>query len=308
MRIAFMGTPEFAVRSLEALISSGFTPVVVVTGADKPRGRGRTLSPTPVKESALRHNIPFLQPLKLSDPEFVDQLRALSLDLIVVVAFRILPENVFLLPTRGAFNLHASLLPRYRGAAPINWAIINGDRETGVTTFFLEKKVDTGRMIMQEKITIEDEDDAGALHDKLAELGANVVVRTVEVIASGAVTPVLQDDVHATPAPKIFPEHCKIDWTQPALRVRDFVRGMAPVPGAWTIFRGKVLKVYRTRLTTERATGAAGTLQLRNGRLLTGGSDVLLEILELQLEGRKRMGIEEFLRGHRVSDGERLGA
>lgn len=307
MRIVFMGTPDFAVRSLDALVDAGLTPAMVVTAPDKPRGRGQVLTPTPVKAAALRHSLQVLQPASLKDEAVVASLRELHADLFVVVAFRILPEQVFMLPRLGTFNLHASLLPLYRGAAPINWAIINGEKETGVTSFFIEKAVDTGKMILQERIPIDDEDDAGSLHDKLAALGAGVVVRTVRLIEEGNATPVVQDDRAATPAPKIFPEHCRIDWNMPPERVRNFIRGLSPSPGACTAHGGKTLKIFRTR-SHGASPGLPPGSVVSDGRslrvIVREGS---VEVLELQLEGKRRMGVEEFLRGHRFTPGDLFG-
>ena len=228
-----MGTPDFAVPSLEILISNGFILQTVVTAPDRPQGRGLEVRPTPVKTAALRHGLPLLQPESLKDPSFVAAVSSLHPDLIVVVAFRILPREVFSIPRYGAFNLHASLLPQYRGAAPINWAIINGETTTGVTTFFLEEKVDTGGIILQAKLPIGSDDDAGSIHDKLARLGADAVLRTVRLIESGKPAPVPQDNTLATPAPKIFPNDCRIRWDMPAERVRNFIRGLSPFPAAW---------------------------------------------------------------------------
>jgi methionyl-tRNA formyltransferase len=296
LRIVFMGTPDFAVPSLEALLTAGANVVAAVTGPDKPRGRGQSVVPTPVKTAAERHNLPVLQPEDLKAPEFAAQLRALDPDLAVVVAFRILPPSVYTIPSRGSFNLHASLLPRYRGAAPINWAIISGDTETGVTTFFLDEKVDTGSMILQERVPILPDDDAGSMHDKLAVLGARTVVETVRLISGGEVSLRSQDPELVSKAPKIFKDDCRIHWDQPAEQVRNFIRGMSPVPGAWTMNGEKLLKVFRTVRASERA-GEPGAVRVDGQRLYVQCSDASLEILELQQEGRKRMHAEEFLRG-----------
>jgi methionyl-tRNA formyltransferase len=308
MRIVFMGTPDFAVRSLDALVDAGLTPAAVVTAPDKPRGRGQVLTPTPVKVAALRHGIPVLQPPSLKDETTASSLEALHADLFVVVAFRILPERVFMLPRLGTFNLHGSLLPLYRGAAPINWAIINGERETGVTSFFIEKAVDTGKMILQERIPIDNEDDAGSLHDKLAALGAGVVVRTVQLIGAGTAMSTPQDDRAATPAPKIFPEHCRIDWALPAERVRNFIRGLSPSPGATTAHSGKTIKIFRTRIHGASSGLPPGSVVSDGHSLRVIARDGTVEVLELQLEGKRRMGVEEFLRGYRFNPGDRFGS
>ncbi|MGH2568847.1 MAG: methionyl-tRNA formyltransferase, partial [Bacteroidota bacterium] len=221
MQIVFMGTPEFALPSLKTLLDRRYEVAAVVTAPDKPRGRGLEVRPTPVKDFSLQQGLPVLQPEKLSDPEFLSQLRTLQPDLIVVVAFRILPKKVFTLPKFGSFNLHASLLPKYRGAAPINWAIINGEQETGVTTFFLQEKVDTGSVILQARLRIGPDETAGELHDKLAEVGAEIVYQTVRLIEIGKAVPRLQDESLASPAPKIFKDDCQIDWKSPTQRLHN---------------------------------------------------------------------------------------
>jgi methionyl-tRNA formyltransferase len=297
-RIIFMGTPEFAVPSLARLIDAGHEIVTVVTGPDKPRGRGQKLTPTPVKELAVAHHLPLLQPESVKDPAFADAVRAVAPDIAVVVAFRILPRAVFAVPKLGTFNLHSSLLPRYRGAAPINWAVINGDTETGVTTFFLDDRVDTGAMLLQERLPIGPEEDAGSVHDRLAVLGADVVARTVDHILKGDLVPQQQDPSAATPAPKIFKEHCHIDWTRPARIIHDLIRGMSPHPGAFAFHDGHVLKIYKSTVGQGRVRGIPGTVLVDDGRLLVMAADHPLEIIDLQLEGRRRMTSAEFLRGY----------
>jgi len=306
MRIVFMGTPDFAVPSLDALLHAGHKPVAVVTAPDKPRGRGLHLAPTPVKRYALEHGLHILQPSALKDESFLADLRACAPDIIVVVAFRILPEQVFTLATMGSFNLHASLLPKYRGAAPINWALINGEPVTGVTTFFLERSVDTGRIIEQEQTPIGEDDDAGTLHDRLAALGAAVVVRTVEKILAGNVVTRVQDNTFSTPAPKLFPEDCHIRWDVPSEQTWGFIRGMSPHPGAFSTHDGRTLKIYRTRRTRHEAAQPPGSIIAGPQTLHVATADTLLEILEIQQEGRKRMTVEEFLRGYRFSPGARF--
>jgi methionyl-tRNA formyltransferase len=309
MNIIFMGTPDFAVPSLEILLENNFAVSAVVTAPDKPRGRGRQVSVTPVKEAALRHSLPILQPESLKDHEFVAQLSSFEPELIVVVAFRILPREVYTIAKRGAFNLHASLLPKYRGAAPINWAIINGERETGVTTFFLQDTVDTGNILLQNRIPVTDEMTAGELHDRLSVIGASTVLETVRLIESGKATPLPQNDVLASPAPKIFKETCRIEWDRPSELVRNFVRGLSPYPAAWTLLDGRSMKVFRLHTTDHSGRNAEpGTISIVEGReMLVRTSDGWLEILELQMEGKKRMTAEEFLRGYRSFDSERFG-
>ncbi len=301
-----MGTPDFAVPSLEILVRNGFTIQSVVTAPDRPRGRGLEVHPTPVKTAALRCGVPVLQPENLKDPPFVSALASLDPDLIVVVAFRILPREVFSIPRLGSFNLHASLLPRYRGAAPINWAIINGETVTGVTTFFLEEKVDTGRVILQARVPIGPDDDAGTMHDRLAQLGSEVVLETVRLIESGKAVPTPQDIALATPAPKIFTEDCLIRWELPAERVRNFIRGLSPLPSAWTRYQGKILKILKVTKVERRSPGKPGEMVVTPVSLLVSTGDCFVSVDELQLEGRKRMKIEEFLRGYRLQTGDIL--
>jgi methionyl-tRNA formyltransferase len=301
-----MGTPDFAVPSLELLLSNGCQVVAVVTAPDKPRGRGQELAPTPVKEVALRHSLPLLQPETLGDPGFAEQLRSLAPDIIVVVAFRILPREVYSLARVGAFNLHASLLPKYRGAAPINWAIINGETETGVTTFLLEDRVDTGGILLQSRLPIGSEDDAGAVHDALARLGSGLVLDTVRLLEKGEAAPRLQEGSLATPAPKIFKDDCHIRWDKPAEEVRNFIRGLSPYPAAFALHQGKLVKLYRTHCTPMRSAGLPGEIHADRVSLRVSTATVDLAVVEIQQEGKKRMGIEEFLRGYRFSPGDTL--
>ena len=301
-----MGTPEFAVPSLEILLRHSYAVATVVTAPDKPRGRGQEFSPTPVKETALRHGLPVAQPVSLKDPAFAAEIAVLEPDVIVVVAFRILPREIFGISRLGSFNLHASLLPKYRGAAPINWAIINGETMTGVTSFFLAEKVDTGGMILQVGVPIAPEDDAGSVHDRLAVVGAEVVLDTVRLIEQGKAVSRPQDNVLASPAPKIFKEDCRIKWDFPAERIRNTIRGLSPHPTAFTMLEGKVVKIFRSHVTGTRAAGLPGELSVQPGALEVCTRDVRLAIDELQIEGRKRMGVEEFLRGHRIQTGEKF--
>ncbi len=302
-----MGTPVFAVPSLESLVENGYRPVAVVTAPDKPRGRGQKLSPTPVKEAALRLGAgEILQPESVRDPGFVRQLEALAPDLVVVVAFRILPPEVFRLPRLGAFNLHGSLLPRYRGAAPINRAVMAGETETGVTTFFLQEKVDTGDMLLQRRMPIGPDETAGDVHDRMMMLGAEAVLETVRLIEAGRAVPQRQSDALATPAPKIFRDDCRIPWHRPAGAVHDHVRGLSPYPGAWTTHGATLLKIYRTRRLDDAPTAAPGTVLEAGQRLVVACGEGAVELLEVQQEGRRSLPAEAFLRGYELEEGEGL--
>jgi methionyl-tRNA formyltransferase len=303
LRIIYMGTPEFAVPSLEILVKHGWNIVGVITAPDKPKGRGLNLLPSPVKEAALKHELKILQPTNLKSPDFQDELRELKADLQIVVAFRMLPESVWNMPPLGTFNLHASLLPDYRGAAPINWAIINGEKETGVTTFFLKHEIDTGSIIFQEKIEILEEDELGAVYEKLMNLGSQLVLKTVEAIAAGQVQPSVQDESKALHhAPKLFKETCQVDWNEPAVKIHNLVRGLSPYPAAWTIWENKTCKLFKTAVKPGRITQKLAGEYETDGktylRFQTG--DGILEVLELQLEGKKRMKIDELLRGYKL--------
>lgn len=307
LKIVFFGTPDFAVGSLEAILAAGHEVAAVVTGVDKPAGRGKHLMQSAVKQAALRHGLPVLQPEKLKDENFVGELRGIGADLFVVIAFRMLPEVVWNMPPLGTFNLHASLLPRYRGAAPINWAVINGDTETGVTTFFLKHEIDTGDVIRQERIEISDDDDAGTVHDRLMELGARLTAQTVNAIAEGDLSAVPQDqlaDGEPCPAPKIFKDTCRIDWSRPAVEVRNLIRGLSPYPAAWTsvIADGKeagTMKIFTTALTDRPATQPGAVRVAGKGRLTVDCGDQRLEITSLQPQGKRRMTTDEYLRGCR---------
>ncbi len=299
-----MGTAPFAVPSLTKLVEAGYAVPAVVTGPDRPRGRGREVSGTPVRLLADRLGLPVLQPEQLKDPEFAPRVRSLDADLIVVVAFRILPPAVFTLPRHGSINLHASLLPRYRGAAPINRAIMNGEAETGVTTFFLEEAVDTGNILLQARTPVLPGDDAGSLHDRLADIGAEIVLHTVRLIEQGKAVPRPQDPSLVSPAPKIFKEDCRIDWRAPAERVRNQIRGLSPAPAAFTTHGGKVLKIYRAG-AAEGSLGP-GIVDVGKQTIRVGTGDGPLMLQDLQQEGKKRMTVEEFLRGYRIASGDRL--
>lgn len=296
MKIIFMGTPEFAVPSLKILIESKHEVVAVVTAPDKERGRGRKVSYTPVKEFALQNNLPVLQPEKLKDENFIRQLKSYKPDLFVIVAFRILPKEVFTIPPEGSFNLHGSLLPKYRGAAPIQWALINGEGETGVTTFKLAEKVDTGNIYLQEKISIKKEDNFGSLHDKMCIVGAEAVLKTVYLIEHGYQDLLKQNDNQATPAPKISKQISRIDFGQSAINVNNLIRALSPYPSAYFYHNDKVIKVYRSKIS-ETEFLEAGEIKHTKKELFVGCADDSIEILELQLEGKKRMSAEEFLRG-----------
>lgn len=307
MRIIFMGTPDFAVATLQRLVENGFAVVAVITAPDKPVGRGQKMSESPVKKYALSQGIPVLQPEKLKNKAFLEELATYKADLQVVVAFRMLPEAVWAMPKMGTINLHGSLLPQYRGAAPINWAVINGEIMTGVTTFFIEKEIDTGNIIFSENIEIKATDTAGDLHDRMMWIGGDLMVKTVKAIASGVYPSVKQDfSQELKPAPKIFKETCKIDWQQEAKTIYDFVRGLSPYPAAWTILDGKVLKIFETEIVTDELPELDSfdfegfTLKTDHKKsLFIQTIDGHLAIKSLQLEGKKRITTEEFLRGYR---------
>jgi methionyl-tRNA formyltransferase len=303
LRIIFMGTPEFAVPSLEILIHNKFNVVAVVTAPDKPQGRGQKIVYSPVKESALKHGVPVLQPTNLKAPEFLEELKTYNANLQVVVAFRMLPEAVWAMPAIGTFNLHASLLPQYRGAAPINWAIINGEKETGVTTFFLRHDIDTGSIIFQEKETIHDDDNVGTLYERLMKKGAALVLKTVECIANDSYTSTPQPEkVSIKHAPKIFKETCEINWDQPTEVVRNFIRGLSPYPAAWTTIQGKIFKIYTVSIADKKDIGPKpGELNSDNKNYLyIKTSDGWISVDELQPEGKKRMSVKDFFRGNRI--------
>lgn len=302
MKIVFMGTPEFAVLSLDILVQNGYEIVGVITVPDKPAGRGHKLQQSAVKKYALEHNLLVLQPEKLKDPVFIEQLKALNADLQVVVAFRMLPAVVFQMPRYGTFNLHASLLPQYRGAAPINWAVINGDTESGVTTFFIEQQIDTGNIIFQEKTTIAPNQTAGELHDVLMDIGAKLVLKTVQTIEAGNCTTQAQPNLpELRPAPKIFTETCRINWQQSTAQVYNFVRGLSPYPAAFTSLHDKILKIYQAKPITDIYNQTAGTFVTDQKTYLhIATADGWIDVLELQMEGKKRMGVQEFLRGNKV--------
>jgi methionyl-tRNA formyltransferase len=312
MKIIFLGTPDFAVASLDALVKSGFTITAVVTAPDKPAGRGMQLQQSAVKRYALENKLKVLQPEKLKNPGFLSELRSLHADLQIVVAFRMLPEVVWNMPPMGTVNLHGSLLPQYRGAAPINWALINGEKETGVTTFKLKHEIDTGDILLQESIPVGANDTAGDLHDRMKEIGAGLLLKTVQGLADGTLkeTPQLSTPDSQLPllkhAPKIFTETCRIDFTKTAAEVHDLVRGLSPFPGAFTILNGKQLKIYRSFVFYSSGDPNPDSGR-EAGAIDTDGKSYLkfacanghLDVKELQLEGKKKMNVEEFLKGYR---------
>lgn len=295
-----MGTPAFAVESLNILVQNGYDIAAVVTAPDKPAGRGQKINFSAVKEYALQNDLPILQPTKLKDTAFIQSLRDLNANLFVVVAFRMLPEVVWSMPQYGAFNLHASLLPQYRGAAPINWAIINGETKTGVTTFFLQQEIDTGDILMSESIDILPEDNLETLHDKLMVLGSELTLKTVQAIENNDIHPIAQSKEPSTPAPKIFKEDCLINFNQTSIQVHNKVRGLSPFPAAYTHLDGKILKIFKTEIQEVHGDVPTGTVDTdQKTYLRIKCKRGWLNVLELQLEGKKRMVITDFLKGYR---------
>lgn len=312
MRIVFMGTPDFAVASLQRLVENVKNVVAVITAPDKPVGRGQTLRESPVKKFALAHSIPVLQPEKLKNKEFLEILATYKADFQVVVAFRMLPKEVWAMPKLGTINLHGSLLPQYRGAAPINWAIINGERETGITTFFIEEEIDTGKIIYSEKIAIGLNETAGDLHDKMMWMGGALVVKTVNAISSGQFPKIEQNFSDLLkPAPKIFKETCRIDWSKDSLTIYNFIRGLSPFPAAWTMLGERQIKIFQVEIINDIKNIPLTTFSFSNENIelevfsdqkkyfVLKTSDSYVSIQQLQLEGKKRMNTEEFLRGFR---------
>jgi methionyl-tRNA formyltransferase len=303
LRIVFMGTPEFAVPMLEVLVNSTHEVVGVITAPDKPAGRGMQLMESDVKKCAKQYSLNILQPEKLKNETFLAELKALNADLFVVVAFRMLPEVVWSMPPMGTINLHASLLPQYRGAAPINWAIINGEKETGVSTFFIQQEIDTGKIIFQEKIAIREDESVGELYAELMKLGATVLGKTVDAIAEGDYPQIPQDHItDIKHAPKIFKETCKIDWNKDLDYVHNFIRGLSPYPAAYTLLEGKVFKIYKaTRVMVSTGGAGVGTYETDGKTFLRFHcSNGMIEVKECQLEGKKKMSVEEFLRGNKL--------
>ena len=308
LRIVFMGTPEFAVASLDALVKAGCNIVAVVTAPDKAAGRGLHLQQSAVKKYAVEKGLKVLQPEKLKNPEFISELKSLNADLQIVVAFRMLPEVVWSMPPMGSVNLHGSLLPQYRGAAPINWAVINGETETGVTTFKLKHEIDTGDILLQQSFPIGENETAGAVHDRMKEIGAQLLVKTVQQLAAGVLAekPQTSNQQPATPlkhAPKIFTETCKIDFAKTADEVHNLVRGLSPFPGAFCSLNGKTLKIFRTEKEVSNPDIEPGQYKTDEKTFLKFAcSNGYISVTELQLEGKKKMNIEDFLRGYRFSN------
>lgn len=308
LRIVFMGTPHFSVGILESIKAAGMNLVGIVTVADKPAGRGQLMHESPVKQFAVENKIPVLQPLKLKDPEFLNQLEALKADVFVVVAFRMLPTEVWKMPKHGTFNLHASLLPDYRGAAPINWSIINGDTKTGVSTFFIDEAIDTGNVIGQTEMSISENESAGELHDRMIEVGGKLVVETLNRIANNEVNPIPQSELGTSmrPAPKLFKDNTQIDWNATPEAIHNLIRGLNPYPAAWTTWKNakgelKNVKVFRTLVTDQNG---SGSIQLFSSKtqLFVDTNQKRLEILEFQVEGKKKMTAKEWLVGNNPAD------
>jgi methionyl-tRNA formyltransferase len=308
LRIVFMGTPEFAVASLDALVKAGYNIVGVITAPDKPGGRGMQMQQSAVKKYAVEHNLKVLQPEKLKNPEFLTELKSLNADLQIVVAFRMLPEVVWNMPPMGSVNLHGSLLPQYRGAAPINWAVINGEKETGVTTFKLKHEIDTGDILLQESFAIGENDTAGEVHDTMKEIGAQLLVKTIKGLADGSLIEKPQLSTVNSPlstlhhAPKIFTETCKIDFTKTVAELHNLIRGLSPFPGAFTILDGKTLKIYKSEKQITAVKTTAGNYETDGKTFLKFAcADGYILVKELQLEGKKKMLVEDFLRGYRFA-------
>lgn len=306
MRIIFMGTPDFAVASLRALIESGENVVAVVTSPDKPAGRGQKLNQSAVKQYAVANNIPVLQPEKLKNPEFLETLKSYQADLQIVVAFRMLPKVVWDMPPLGTINVHASLLPQYRGAAPINHAIMNGEKVTGVSTFLLQHEIDTGNILLSNKINIEENDNAGTLHDKLMIAGAETLLNTIKELKQNTLNPIPQEEIEVNElkhAPKIFKEDCKIDWNASTEQVHKKIRGLSPYPAAFTILENKTLKIYESEKESKQENLSPGQFITDKKTFVKFATqDGLINLKSIQIEGKKRMSIEEFLRGYRFED------
>ena len=303
LRIVFMGTPEFAVTSLQFLLEAGYPIVGVITAPDKPGGRGmKEMISSAVKKFALEHNLPLLQPNNLKAKSFLKELRSLNADLQVVVAFRMLPEVVWNMPRLGTMNLHGSLLPAYRGAAPIQWAIIRGEKTTGVTTFLLQHQIDTGKILLQREIPILYDDDTSALHDRMMYAGAGLVVATADQLSSGNSTSIDQDETKASHAPKIFHDDAQIHWEKSVREIHNLIRGMSPFPGAWTTLDGAECKIRKSKIHNLNDGGIPGKLSLDGKHLLVQAMDGVLEILEIQIAGKKKMNATDFLNGYKIKD------
>ena len=308
LRIVFMGTPDFAVAGLKKLVESDYDVVGVITAPDKPAGRGRKIQESAVKKYALSKGLLILQPQNLKSEAFLEELKSLKPNLQIVVAFRMLPKAVWQIPEFGTFNLHASLLPQYRGAAPINWAIINGEKRTGVTTFFIDEKIDTGEIILQKETSIEPDEDAGKLHDKLMSLGADLILETVELIESGVIVTQKQSSSEELKfAPKIFREDCKIDWSLSMEKLNDFIRGLSPYPAAWTFFKNGIeentLKVFKITIEPTEHDIPIGTMIQSKEKLKIAVNGGFVYLLEVQLSGKRKMGIKEVLNGLKIKEG-----
>lgn len=301
IRIVFMGTPDFAVASLQALVEAGYNVVGVITAPDRPAGRGRKLNESAVKKYALSKSLHIMQPTNLKNTEFLNELDALSIDLQIVVAFRMLPVQVWSKPKLGTFNLHASLLPDYRGAAPINWAIINGETKTGVSTFYINEDIDTGSILKQETVSIGETDSAGDLHDKLMDIGSKLVLDTVKMIQSGKAKPVAQESKMFKEAPKLNKENCRINWSRPKLRIYNHIRGLNPYPGSWTILDNQgeqiELKIYQTEMLEEEHELEAGTIVKSKKNLKVAVQDGFIDILELKMAGKRKMDAVSLING-----------
>jgi methionyl-tRNA formyltransferase len=311
LRIIFMGTPEFAVGILDTIIKNNYNVVGVITAADKPAGRGQKIKYSAVKEYALANSLPLLQPTNLKDEAFLAELKALNANLQIVVAFRMLPKVVWEMPSLGTFNLHASLLPNYRGAAPINWAIINGENKTGVTTFFIDDKIDTGAMILSSEIEIEPTENAGQLHDRLMHLGSETVIETLQAIEAGNVTTIIQEEsAEIKTAYKLNKENCKIDWTKPASTINDLIRGLSPYPAAWSFLKDQSdelsIKIYEAKPILEAHNLPIGSLISTKKEIKIAVTDGYIQLLSLQLPGKKRMTVAELLNGITFSDNAKV--
>ena len=301
LRIVFMGTPAFAVPSLQILLEAGYPVVGVITAPDKPGGRGmKQMISSPVKQFALAHGLTLLQPSNLKSKSFLEQLKSLQADLQVVVAFRMLPEVVWNMPSKGTMNLHGSLLPAYRGAAPIQWAVINGDKITGLTTFLLQHQIDTGQILLQRTIPILDDDDSGMLHDRMMYAGAGLVVASVDQLSIGNLSGIPQDESKASHAPKIHHEDGHIQWHKPAREIYNLIRGMSPYPAAWAILDGTECKIWKSKLVTSFSRKVPGTIWLEGKSLLVQAQDEPIELLEIQLAGKKRMNARDFINGYKI--------
>jgi len=305
-----MGSPEFALPSLKNLMNSNHAIIAVITSPDKPKGRGLKIVSTPVKIFADKKKIRIFQPLNLKDPALITELKQLHADLFVVVAFRILPEEILAIPPRGIINLHPSLLPKYRGAAPINWAIIKGEQETGITTFLIEQKVDAGQILLRKKVAIKEEETAGELSERLSEMGADILLETIDNFEKNEIIPQLQNEKEVTKAPKIKKEDCIVNWESSSVEIRNLIRGLCPIPGALTYYKNKILKLYKVDLyedeLTDTSPGRILNIDKKTGIFVeTGRGGVIVK--ELMQEGKKRMNVTDFLKGHTISDGEYFG-